>query len=124
MALLSERQQTAQALAREIIRMGAWVTSPMPLDDSARLRFQVLDRDCKAILEKLSSWDWSPVWCSNLPRICSDGWKLAAVYEIDLPRERQAIINDRQPIMGELATEAKRKTPDEVLQMRKYLGWK
>ena len=48
--------------------------------------------------------------------------KLASVYEIDLPRDRQPVVDDR-PITGELATEGKRKTPEEVLQMRKYLGW-
>src|SRR5947208_16868722 len=121
MALLSERQQTAQALAREIIRMGAWVVSP-PGDE--RIRFQVLDKDRNAILEKLGSWNWSPVFVGTHPRICPDGWKLTSVYQIELPPERQPIVDDRQPIMGELATEAKRKTPEEVLQMRKYQGWK
>jgi cellulose synthase/poly-beta-1,6-N-acetylglucosamine synthase-like glycosyltransferase len=35
MALLNERQQTAQALARELHRMGAAVVNPMPLADDA-----------------------------------------------------------------------------------------
>jgi hypothetical protein len=123
MALLSERQQTAQMLAREINHMGAWCVSPLPLDDSARLRFQVLDSDRQKVLEILSSWNWSPTFCGTTPRICPDGWKLASVYEIDLPRERQTVADDRIP-HGEVSSPGeRRKTPEEVLHMRRYLGW-
>jgi hypothetical protein len=121
MALLSERQQTAAALAREIQQMGAWVTSPMPLDDWAKLQFQVLDSNRQQVLEKLSSWDWTPTWCSNLPRVCTDGWKLASVYEIDLPRERQPVATDRHS--GEIANrEEEKKNAMQVALMRKHLG--
>ena len=67
MAPLTERQKTAQALAREINAMGAWVTSPLPLDDKAPLRFQVMDTDRDAVISKLASWDWNPVPVSILP---------------------------------------------------------
>jgi hypothetical protein len=60
----------------------------MPLHDDARLRFQVLDQNRNQVIEKLSSWNWSPSFVSTAPRISSDGWKLASVYEIDLARER------------------------------------
>jgi hypothetical protein len=66
MALLNERRQTAQALARELHRMGAAVVNPMPLADDARLRFQVPDANRQQVLEKLGSWNWSPVWCGNV----------------------------------------------------------
>jgi hypothetical protein len=121
MALLTERQQKAADLAREIHRMGAWVTNPMPLDDNARLRFQVLDSDRSRVIQTLTDWEWSPAFCGNLPRICSDGWKLASVFEIDLPRERQPVADDRT-IRGELAT--KEKSSVEVEAIMKYLGWK
>jgi hypothetical protein len=100
MTLLNERQQTAEALTREINAMGAWVVSPMPLDDNSKLRFQVLDRDRNAIIEKLSSWDWSPIFVSVLPRICPNGMVSASLYEIDLPKPRQPVFDDR--IYGEI----------------------
>jgi hypothetical protein len=99
--ILSDRQKTAESLAREINRMGAWVINPMPLDSGAKLRFQVLDGDREKVLEKLSSWDWSPAFCGTFPRICFDGMKPANVYEIDLPPERQPVADDR--IHGQIA---------------------
>jgi hypothetical protein len=117
---LSERQQKAADLAREIQRMGAWVTNVMPLDDSARLRFQVLDVDRPRIIQTLTDWEWSPAFCGTLPRIYSDGWKLASMFEIDLPRERMPIHDDRK-IQGEIARP--KKTDTEVEAVMRYLGW-
>jgi hypothetical protein len=102
MALLTDRQRTAESLAREISLMGGWVVSPMPLDNGAKLRFQVLDTDRNAVVERLSSWNWNPSFVSTLPRVCTSGWELASIYEIDLPREPQYVVDDR--IQGELAT--------------------
>jgi hypothetical protein len=121
MALLTERQQTAAALAREIQRMGAFVVNPMPLPDDQKLRLQVLDANRQQVLEQLSQWNWSPTFYGTLPRICSDGWKLASLYEIDLPRERQPVLDDRQTIYGEIARPEK--TDVELEGIRKYLGW-
>jgi hypothetical protein len=73
--ILSERQRTAESLAREINRMGAWVINPMPLDANAKPRFQVLDDNREKVLEKLAGWDWSPSLCGTFPRICFDGMK-------------------------------------------------
>jgi hypothetical protein len=57
------------------------------------------------------------------PARCPDGMKLAAVYEIDLPRERQPIADDRQTIpRAELASSAA-KSDYEVEQVMRYLGW-
>jgi hypothetical protein len=103
--MLSERQRTAESLAREIGLMGGWVVSPMPLDGNSKLRFQVIDKDRDAVIEKLSSWNWSPAFVSVLPRVCPDGMKLASLYEIDLPRENTVCFDDR--IQGELATDEK-----------------
>jgi hypothetical protein len=118
MAFLTERQRTAESLARELHLMGAWVTSPMPLDNSAKLRFQVLDADRSAVIEKLNSWNWSPAFVSILPRVCPDGMKLASLYEIDLPRENTVCFDDT--IRGELACEEK--FSHEYYGMRKALG--
>jgi hypothetical protein len=116
--VLSERQQTAEALAREIARMGAWCVSPMPLDNNAKLRFQVMDADRDVVISKLASWDWLPVPCSSFPRITHGGWMAAQIYEIDLPRERQPVVDDR--IHGEIAEQ--KKSEVELEALRKYLG--
>jgi hypothetical protein len=118
MALLTERQQTAGALMCELQRLGAWVTSALPLRDDESLKFQVLDEHRSQVLEKLSQWGWGPTLCSNLPRITSRGMEAATIYEIDLPRERQPVVDDR--IHGEIAEQ--KKTSVEVEAMRRYLG--
>jgi hypothetical protein len=119
MALLTERQQKAADLAREIHRMGAWVTNVMPLDDNARgLRFQVLDADRSRIIQTLTDWEWSPIFAGTLPRVCPDGFKLASIFEIDLPRERQSVADDRT-IRGEIASGRPKFDPTGIL---KFLG--
>jgi hypothetical protein len=124
MALLSERQQKAEQLARELGKLdGVWVSSPLPLDDNAKLRIQILDSRKNEVLQLLSDWEWQPVFCGPLPRVTFRGMDAASLYDIDLPRERQSVVNDRV-IPGEVSTPGeRRKTPEEVLHMRRYLGW-
>jgi hypothetical protein len=119
MALLTERQQTAGALMCELQRLGAWVTSALPLRDDEKLKFQVLDENRSQVLEKLSQWGWGPTLCSNLPRITSRGMEAATIYEIDLPRERTPVVDDRLHV-DEIAEQ--KKTSVEVEAMRRYLG--
>ena len=121
MAPLTDRQRMAQALAREINAMGAWVVSPLPLDDKAKLRFQVMDTDRDWLIEKLSSWGWSPWPVSALPRITPRGMQAATLYEINLPADTPAVVDDRM-IRGELAE--RKNTSAEVEAVRRYLGWK
>src|SRR5262245_18501258 len=103
MAVLSNRQQLARNLANELENMSdVWVTSPLPLDDNAKLRVQISDAVRNEVCQILRDWGWSPVCISVLPRVCSTGLLGACLYEIDLPRERQPIQDDR--IHGELAT--------------------
>ena len=116
--MLTERQRTAESLAREIARMGAWVVNPMPLDNNSKLRFQVLDKDRDKVVEILSSWNWSPLLLKMYPRITFDGMQQASVYEIDLPPERQPIADDR--IHGEIGRE---KPSAEVVAMLKAIGF-
>jgi hypothetical protein len=115
--VLTERQQQAAALGREIEKMGAFIVNPMPLDDSARLRFQVLDKDRDAVIEKLSAWDWSPALCDNLPRVCREGFLPAWTYSIDLPRPLPKV--DDRKIYGEVFRGKTREDPTGIL---KYLG--
>jgi hypothetical protein len=97
--VLSERQQLAKSLAAEIDKMdGAWVTSPLPLDDDAKLRLQIKDIDRNRIIQLLKDWGYPPVCISVLPRICTTGLIGACLYEIDLPRERQPIPQDGRAI--------------------------
>src|SRR5262245_35276588 len=104
--MLTERQKTAQAIAAELHRLGAWVVSPMPLADNAALRWQVLDTDREAILEKVSSWGWSAALKNTVPRFTPRGPVPSSVYEIDLPRPRQAVV-DTRIIPGEMAEQKK-----------------
>jgi hypothetical protein len=117
---LTERQRTAESLAREIGQLGAWCISAMPLDDCNKLRFQVMDTDRDAIITKLASWGWLPVPCGPLPRVTSKGMQGATIYEIDPPRDRTPVVDDRI-IHGEIAEQ--KKTSIELEGIRKYLGW-
>jgi hypothetical protein len=102
--LLNERQQKATALAREMGKMdGVWITSPLPLDDWAKLRFQVLDSNHNEVLQTLKDWGWEPTFVSPLPRITFTGMQSAACYEIDIP-QRQVIVDDRRIPDAELAS--------------------
>jgi hypothetical protein len=110
--LLNERQQKAQALSREMAKMqGA-------LDDSAKLRFQLLDTCKNEVLQLLSDWEWKPVFCGFLPRVTFTGMQPACLYEIDLPRETP-VPDDRSIRVGLTDREKA-----EVAGMRKYLGMK
>jgi hypothetical protein len=105
-ALLSERQKKAADLAREIGKLdGVWVVSPLPLDDSARLRFQVLDSCRNEVVQLLRDWGWQPTFRSVLPRVSYTGLQGAGVYEIDIPRDRTPVQDDRP--RGEIATREK-----------------
>ena len=94
--VLTERRQLARNLAHELGKFdGVWVTSPLPLDDNAKLRFQLVDMERNHVIQTLKDWGWDPVCLSVLPRVHSTGLIAACLYEIDLPRERQPIIDDR-----------------------------
>jgi hypothetical protein len=116
MTLLSERQQTARALARAIDDMGAaWVTSALPLDDQVRaLRLQILDSDRNRVVQAIRDLGFEPVLCGVLPRIHPTGVLAACAYEISLPQARQPVIDDR--IQGELATKKKPHEMDLIAQ--------
>ena|SRR5262245_892783 len=119
MALLNERQEKAAALARELGKMdGTWVVSPLPLDDTRKLRLQISDIERNRVLQVIRDWGWDPVFVSVLPRICTTGLIGACVYEIDLPRARQDVVDDR--IHGEIARPEK--TDVERRGILKYLG--
>jgi hypothetical protein len=116
---MTPRQLQSAALAHHIQNLGGWVSSVMPLAADANLRFQILDKDRDAILEKLASWDWASVLVSSYPRICNGGWEAGSIYEISIPQERQPIVVERKLHGGEIAEKDK----IERERLLRYLGW-
>ena len=107
MTVLTNRQQLARNLANELGRMNnVWVTSPLPLDEQQKLRLQIVDTVRNEVIQILKDWGWEPQFVSILPRVCHTGLQAACLYEIDLPRERQPIVDDR--IQGEIVDPAKK----------------
>jgi hypothetical protein len=114
MALLSERQQQAQNLARSIGQMeGAFVVNVMPLAAGAHLRVHVEQPHCQHVRGVIEGWGWRVVDCGNTSRFnVSDGtMRLTAVYEVQLDTERQEVQQDRTIPRDEVG---KRKMDREV----------
>src|SRR5262245_29922165 len=103
MAPLTERQLTAQSIAAELHKLGAAVICLLPLSPGQNLRFQVLDTDREAILERVSLWGWSPTLCNSVPRFTPQGPQPASVYEIQIPADRQPVPQDRSVPRSEIA---------------------
>jgi hypothetical protein len=122
-APLTERQQQAAAIMAELQKIGGHVINPMPLAEDARLVFQVLDYQRDALLEKVSQWGWNPVLKNHGLRFDVVDYvaRRCTTYEIDLPRDKQSIVDDRTIPRGELA-ERREKTPAEVEALRRYLS--
>src|SRR5262245_64639266 len=99
--MLSERQQRAEALCQELRKLGAEVINPLPLDDNSKLRFQMLDSDKDRIITEICSWGWTPQYVQAHPRFSYAGLIPGSLYEIDLPRPRMTVNDDR--IQGEFA---------------------
>src|SRR5262245_55566535 len=118
-ALLNQRQQLAATMERELDALECcWVVSPLPLDDSKHLRVQIADVARNEVVQKIRDWGYEPKFVSLLPRVHPIfGMQGACVYEIDLPRERQAIPDDR--IYGELA-ERKKKSAQSQFSLSRY----
>jgi hypothetical protein len=115
--MLTDRQQLAQQIARALEDFGANVVSPLPLAEHSKLRFHIPDSGRNKVLEKLSSWNW------GLPRFVGTtvhfsvrdyAAGLCSVYELDLPRERPPIPNER----------GGQEIPREVTEFRKNMGLK
>jgi len=55
-----------------------------------------------------------------LPRICTTGLIAAGLWEIDIPKPRQDVVDDRPRVQGEIAS--REKSSYEVEQVLRYLG--
>jgi len=119
---LSNRQQLAKRLADELGKYeGVWIINPMPLDSGKKLRVQILDSECNAILQMIRDWGHEPVFVSLSPqRVTYAGLQMAPVYEVDLPRDAATVPADDRTIRGEIAKPER--TSVELEGMRKYLG--
>jgi hypothetical protein len=119
MTLLTERQQLAASLTRDIDQAGGHVVSPLP---SARLRFEAVDASRPAVLQLLSDMGFNPIFVGLTFRICLDGtMRPASKFELDLPRERMPVPADTPTtIHGDPAKP--KKTKDEVEKVLRYLG--
>jgi hypothetical protein len=124
MALLNERRKKADLLARELQQCkGCWVVSPLPLDDNTRaLRFQLLDENRDEVISELCASGWIPNMVSPFPRFTGTGLVAAHMFEVEIPKERQPVPQD-SPKMVAAEPSERAKTPHEVEQVRKYLGW-
>lgn len=121
MTPLSERQQKAEALTREIHQLGGWVVNPMPLAIGEKLRFQFLAGErCEAALDRLRDLGFEPQFRNAGLRFCISGIaEPCNTYEIQIEGDRIPIHDDRT-IRGEIAQP--KKTDVELQGMRKYLG--
>jgi len=120
MAVLTNRQETAQHLTRSLQSLGATVTNVLPLAEGQHLRFWVSDYAKREILTALADAGYQPVFLGMSPQMCTASYSMGLVnnFELPLPAERQPIQDDR--IHGELAT--KREMSVEERGMRKALG--
>jgi len=90
---LSERQQTAERLARWLQSMGAFVTNPMPLSPGQQLRFDVLNPDREHILEELRKQNWEPITGVVAMRFYRDTLVPCTQFEIALPADQPPVQN-------------------------------
>src|SRR5262249_24913875 len=87
------REQKAKALSDEIHKLGGWVVS-MP--GAAVMRFQFLnDARCEPALQRLREGGFEPTGCKAGLRFTPQGAEPCYTYELHLPPERQAVVDDR-----------------------------
>jgi hypothetical protein len=112
-AVLTENQKVVQALTDELHRLGAFVVS---WPGSERLRFQVLSPQCESTLQKLRDLGFESVFCNSGLRFVRNAAEPCNTYEIDLPKPRQPVADDRT-IRGELANRTpKDRETDAILK--------
>src|SRR5262245_667818 len=120
MAVLSKRQQVAEALKDEIHRLKGFVINPMPLADGARLRCQFLVPS-ETALAKIRELGFDPILVSYGLRFHSNAAVPCGTYEIYLEPERQEIPQENRVIpRDEIAT--REKAGYEAEQVMRYLG--
>jgi hypothetical protein len=98
MTPLTNRQEKAATLARELQAMGVAITSPLPLDEGSPLRCRIPDAKRDEVLEEFKNGSWEVGFLGSGPEFRLDGsTPLSHLYEIYIPVERTAVANDRIP---------------------------
>jgi hypothetical protein len=91
---LTERQQLAQRLTRELQAFGATVTNVLPLADGQNLRFWIDDYRKKEVLQQLKDGGYDePIFLGMSPQICTQSYSMGLVNNFELPiaAERQEV---------------------------------
>jgi hypothetical protein len=124
MALLSDRQKTAERLTRELQALGATVTSVLPLPDDQRLKFWVHDNQKREVLTQLRDGNYGPTFVGIQLQFvtCSYAAEMVSKFEIDLPRERQAVPIAERRIPDAVLASSEPKSNYEVERVMRYLG--
>jgi len=124
----SERQKKAQDLANWLGSMpGVWIVSPLPLDDDARLRFQVLDSRRDEVVTALCEGGWIPAFLQGYPRFTPSGLIPACLYEItNMQKDRQPVPVETKAVPRDYAAEreVRKNMEKEVERFRKTIGGK
>jgi hypothetical protein len=117
---LTERQQKAQDLARDLEQMGAWCLTPLPLDPDAKgLRVQILDADRDRVVTAICEAHYIPSKMQAHPRFTTSGLIPASLFEIAIEKERPSIVDDRPKVSSDIAEAAKR---EERQQAAKFIS--
>src|SRR5262245_51563758 len=90
-AFSSERQKTAQRLARELLAFGGKVTNVLPLREGQNLRFWVSDYKKNELLQQMKDAGYEPVFVGMMLQACEETYTLGLVnrFELVLPADRQ-----------------------------------
>jgi hypothetical protein len=124
MALLSDRQKTAERLTRELQAFGATVTNVLPLAEDKNLRFWVSDYKKNELLQQLADAGYEPVFLGMQPQVDVKTYSMGLVnnFEIYLPREAQAVPTaERRRIPDAELADPQKKGQGEVEAILKYV---
>jgi hypothetical protein len=124
MALLSERQKTAERLTRELQSLGATVTSVLPLAGDKHLRFWVSDYKKNELLQQLADAGYEPIFTGMTPQVDVQTYSMGLVncFELHLPREAQAVPTaERRRIPDAELADPQKKGQGEVEAILKYV---
>jgi len=107
MAFPSERQKTAERLARELRAFGGRVTNVLPLAEGRNLCFWVSDYRKNELLQQMRDAGYEPIFIGTDFQPCEETYTLGLVnkFELALPADQPAV-QDRT-IRGEIVDRAK-----------------
>ena len=89
-AFPSERQKTAERLARELLAFGGTVTNVLPLADGQNLRFWVSDYRKNELLQQMKDAGYAPIFIGTGFQMCIKTYSMGLVnnFELSLPADQ------------------------------------